>query len=34
MDYVITEGRGEIALQVKDIIQSIVNNYQTGPDYF
>ena len=30
MDYVITEGRGEIALQVKDIIQSIVNNYQTG----
>ncbi len=30
MDYVITEGRGEIALQVKGIIQDIVNNYQTG----
>ena len=30
MDYVITEGRGEIALQVKGIIQEIVNNYQTG----
>ncbi|NOQ70171.1 MAG: FtsH protease activity modulator HflK [Gammaproteobacteria bacterium] len=30
MDYVITEGRGEIALQVKDLIQGIVNNYQTG----
>ena len=30
MDYVITEGRGEIALQVKDIIQGIVNDYQTG----
>lgn len=30
MDYVITEGRGEIAVQVKDIIQDIVNNYQTG----
>jgi len=30
MDYVITEGRGEIAIQVKDIIQNIVNNYQTG----
>ncbi len=30
MDYVITEGRGEIAIQVKGIIQKIVNNYQTG----
>ena len=30
MDYVITEGREEIALQVEDIIQEIVNNYQTG----
>ena len=30
MDYVITEGRGEIALQVKDIIQKIVDNYGTG----
>ena len=30
MDYVITEGRGEIAIQVKEIIQDIVNNYQTG----
>ena len=26
MDYVITEGRGEIAIQVKGIIQDIVNN--------
>jgi modulator of FtsH protease HflK len=30
MDYVITEGRGEIAIQVKSIIQEIVNSYQTG----
>lgn len=30
MDYVITEGRGEIAIQVRGIIQDIVNNYQTG----
>ncbi len=30
MDYVITEGRGEIAIQVKGIIQDIVNTYQTG----
>ncbi len=30
MDYVITEGRGEIAIQVRGIIQEIVNNYQTG----
>jgi modulator of FtsH protease HflK len=30
MDYVITEGRGEIAIQVKGIIQEIVNNYETG----
>jgi len=30
MDYVITEGREEIALQVEGIIQEIVNNYQTG----
>jgi len=30
MDYVITEGRGEIARQVKGIIQNIVNTYQTG----
>ena len=30
MDYVITEGREEIALQVEDIIQGVVNNYQTG----
>ncbi|PCJ84641.1 MAG: FtsH protease activity modulator HflK [Thiotrichaceae bacterium] len=34
MDYVITEGRGEIAIQVKDIIQSIVNNYGTGLHIF
>lgn len=34
MDYVITEGRGEIAIQVKDIIQGIVNNYQTGLTIF
>jgi len=34
MDYVITEGRGEIALQVKDIIQSIVNTYGTGLTIF
>ncbi len=30
MDYVITEGRGQIAVQVKDIIQGIVDNYGTG----
>ena len=34
MDYVITEGRGEIAIQVKDIIQGIVNNYETGLTIF
>ncbi|VAW52541.1 HflK protein [hydrothermal vent metagenome] len=34
MDYVITEGRGEIAIQVKGIIQKIVNNYQTGLTIF
>ncbi len=34
MDYVITEGRGEIAIQVKEIIQEIVNNYQTGLTIF
>ncbi len=34
MDYVITEGRGEIAIQVKDIIQEIVNTYQTGLTIF
>ncbi len=34
MDYVITEGRGEIAIQVKGIIQGIVNNYQTGLTIF
>jgi len=30
MDYVITEGRGEISIQVRGIIQDIVNNYGTG----
>lgn len=30
MDYVITEGRGQIAVQVKGIIQKIVDNYGTG----
>ncbi|NOR43544.1 MAG: FtsH protease activity modulator HflK [Gammaproteobacteria bacterium] len=30
MDYVITEGRGEIAIQVRGLIQEIVNGYQTG----
>lgn len=34
MDYVITEGRGEIAIQVKGIIQEIVNNYGTGLTIF
>lgn len=34
MDYVITEGRGEIAIQVRGIIQGIVNNYQTGLTIF
>ena len=34
MDYVITEGRGEIAIQVRGIIQNIVNNYQTGLTIF
>ena len=34
MDFVITEGRGEIAIQVKGIIQGIVNNYQTGLTIF
>jgi membrane protease subunit HflK len=30
MDYVITEGRGQIAVQVKDLIQVIVDSYGTG----
>lgn len=34
MDYVITEGRGEISIQVKGIIQDIVNNYETGLTIF
>jgi len=34
MGYVITEGRGEISIQVKSIIQEIVNNYQTGLNIF
>jgi membrane protease subunit HflK len=34
MDYVITEGRGEIAIQVRGIIQDIVNNYETGLNIF
>ena len=34
MDYVITEGRGEIAIQVRGIIQEIVNNYETGLNIF
>jgi membrane protease subunit HflK len=34
MDYVITEGRGEIAIRVKEIIQEIVNSYQTGLTIF
>jgi modulator of FtsH protease HflK len=34
MDYVITEGRGEIAIQVRGIIQEIVNNYDTGLNIF
>ena len=34
MDYVITEGRGEIGLQVKGIIQQVVNNYKTGLNIF
>jgi membrane protease subunit HflK len=34
MDFVITEGRGEIAIQVRGIIQQIVNNYQTGLTIF
>jgi len=34
MDYVITEGRGEIAIQVRGIIQDIVNIYQTGLTIF
>jgi membrane protease subunit HflK len=34
MGYVITEGRGEISIQVKGIIQEIVNTYQTGLNIF
>jgi membrane protease subunit HflK len=34
MDYVITEGRGEIAIQVRGIIQEIVNKYETGLTIF
>lgn len=30
MDYIITEGRGQIAVQVKNIIQKIMNSYGTG----
>ncbi len=30
MDYIITEGRGQIAVQVKNIIQTIMNSYGTG----
>jgi membrane protease subunit HflK len=30
MDYIITEGRGQIAVQVKDLIQVIVDSYGTG----
>ena len=30
MDYVITEGRGQIAIQLKDNIQGIVDSYGTG----
>ena len=30
MDYVITEGRGQISVQVKDLIQTIVDTYGTG----
>jgi len=30
MDYVITEGRGQIAVQVKDLIQGITDSYGTG----
>ncbi len=30
MDYIITEGRGEVAIRVKDIIQEVVDNYQSG----
>lgn len=34
MDYVITEGRGEIAIRVKNIIQGVVNQYGTGLTIF
>lgn len=30
MDYVITEGRGQISVQVKEIIQTIIDSYGTG----
>jgi len=30
MDYIITEGRGQIAVQVKDLIQKIMDSYGTG----
>ncbi|NOQ88888.1 MAG: FtsH protease activity modulator HflK [Gammaproteobacteria bacterium] len=30
MDYIITEGRGQIAVQVKGLIQNIVDSYGTG----
>ena len=30
MDYVITEGRGEIAIRVKNLIQEIMDSYQSG----
>ena len=30
MDYVITEGRGQISVQVKDLIQTIIDTYGTG----
>jgi membrane protease subunit HflK len=34
MGYVITDGRGEISIQVKQIIQDIVNTYKTGLNIF
>lgn len=34
MDYVITEGRGEIAIRVKNIIQQIIDQYGTGLSIF
>lgn len=34
MDYVITEGRGQIAEEVKDLVQNIVDQYGTGISIF